>query len=325
MSENEGFQGLVAIDRVLQWQSFPHQPLGKDQVKVRVVAAGLNRADLSQQAGTYNPPEGVTPVLGLECSGIIESVGANVSQWLPGQQVCALLPGGGLATSVVCDQRLLLPVPETLSLVQAAGIVEVFTTAWLNLFHRIGVKAGDKVLLMAGASGVGTAALQLCAHFGIDVTVVVGSDEKLQFCRGLGAKNGWNRQQKDWQALKAFGPFDGVLDCCAGDWLERYLPLMNTGGRIVTIGLMAGRKAQLDMGLLLMKRIQVMGSTLRFLPITEKETLLAELMEKVWPLFARAQLKPVIDRVLPMDQYQKAYDLMASNKTKGKVILSLPA
>ncbi|WP_448217537.1 NAD(P)H-quinone oxidoreductase [Endozoicomonas sp. 2B-B] len=325
MQESKNFHGLMAIDKALQWRSFPDKPPGKDQVKVRVVAAGLNRADLSQQAGTYNPPEGVTPVMGLECSGIIETVGANVSQWLPGQQVCALLPGGGLATSVVCDQRLLLPVPGSLSLVQAGGIVEVYTTAWLNLFHRGKVKAGDKVLLMAGASGVGTAVLQLCDHLGIDVTVVVGSDEKLQFCRELGAKNGLNRHRQDWQVLNAFGPFDMVLDCCAGDWLERYLPLMNNGGRIVTIGLMAGRKAQLDMGLLLMKRIQVMGSTLRFLPITEKERLLTELVEKVWPLFALGQLKPIIDTVLPIEQYQKAYDLMASNKTTGKVILSLPA
>lgn len=325
MQESKNFYGLVAIDRALQWRTFPGEPLGKDQVKIRVVAAGLNRADLSQLAGTYNPPKGVTPVLGLECSGIIEAVGANVSQWLPGQHVCALLPGGGLATSAVCDQRLLLPVPESLSLVQTGGVVEVYATAWLNLFHRGKVKAGDKVLLMAGASGVGTAVLQLCAYFGIDVTVVVGSDEKLQFCKELGAKNGLNRHQQDWKLLKAFGPFDMVLDCCAGDWLERYLSLMNIGGRIVTIGLMAGRQAQLDMGQLLMKRIQVMGSTLRFLPITEKERLLTELMEKVWPLFAPGHLKPITDTVLPIDQYQKAYDLMASNKTTGKVILTLPA
>ena len=324
MQDNKGFQGLVAIDKVLQWQTFPDETLGKDQVKVRVVAAGLNRADLSQQAGTYNPPEGVTPVLGLECAGIIESVGENVSQWLPGQAVCALLPGGGLATEVVCDQRLLLPVPESLSLLQAGGIVEVYTTAWLNLFHRGQVKAGDKVLLMAGASGVGTAVIQLCAHFGIDVTVVVGSDEKLAFCRELGANNGINRHQQDESALKALGPFDMVLDCCAGEWLEKYMPLMQVGGRIVTIGLMAGRKGQLDMGLLLMKRIQVMGSTLRFLPITEKETLLSELRQKVWPLFRLGKLKPIVDTVLPVEHYQKAYDLMASNKTTGKVILSLP-
>ncbi|WP_062260898.1 NAD(P)H-quinone oxidoreductase [Endozoicomonas arenosclerae] len=324
MQDNKGFHGLVAIDKALHWRSFPDEPLGKDQVKVRVVAAGLNRADLSQRAGTYNPPPGVTPVLGLECAGVIEAVGENVSQWLPGQQVCALLPGGGLATDVVCDQRLLLPVPESLSLLEAAGIVEVYATAWLNLFHRGGVKPGDKVLLMAGASGVGTAAIQLCAHFGLEATVVVGSDEKLQFCRDLGALNGINRHEQDWEALKAFGPFDMVLDCCAGDWLEKYLRLMNTGGRIVTIGLMAGRKGQLDMGLLLMKRIQVMGSTLRFLPITEKESLLSELKEKVWPLFAQGKLKTVVDTVLPMEEYQKAYDLMASNKTTGKVIMSLP-
>ncbi|KEQ17056.1 NAD(P)H-quinone oxidoreductase [Endozoicomonas numazuensis] len=325
MQDSKGFHGLVAIDKALQWRSFPNESLGKDQVKVRIVAAGLNRADLSQQAGTYNPPEGVTPVLGLECSGIIDSVGENVSQWLPGQQVCALLPGGGLATDVVCDQRLLLPVPESLSLIQAGGIVEVYTTAWLNLFHRGRVKPGDKVLVMAGASGVGTAMIQLCAHFGMDVTVVVGSDEKLAFCKALGACNGINRHQQDWQTLKEWGPFDRVLDCCAGDWLEKYMSLMNTGGRIITIGLMAGRKGKLDMGLLLMKRIQIIGSTLRFLPIAEKEKLLAELKEKVWPLFAQGQLKPIVDTVMSMDQYQSAYDLMASNKTTGKVILTLPA
>lgn len=321
---SSGFQGLVAREGVLSWDQCQHASLGKEDVKIRIQAAGLNRADLAQLAGRYNPPPGATEVFGLECSGEILAVGEEVIGWAPGQKVCALLAGGGLATEVVCDYRQLMPIPEGVSVTEAAAFPEVFATAWLNLFQLGNLRAGEKVLLMAGASGVGTAAIQLCHHVGAEVFVVAGSSDKLELCCELGASGGINRHEDDWADLKAFGPFNLVLDCCGGDWLERHISLMAQDARLVHIAFMDGRFGQLDFGQLLMKRLKLMGSTLRALPVARKQAILDELVENVWPAIGAGEIKPVIDQVFPVDQFQEAYDYLASNKTKGKVLLTLP-
>ena len=320
----EQYQGLVSHAGKMEWAEHSHSELGKGQVKIKIAAAGLNRADLSQIAGTYLPPEGTTEVLGLECSGTIIEVGEDVVSWKSGDQVCALLAGGGMATEVVCDQRQLLPVPKGLSVIEAAGVVEVFATAWLNLFLLAEVQKGEKALVMAGASGVGLAAIQLCREFGVEVAVVVGSDEKLSVCKKLGASGGINRHSESWDALKAFGPFNVVLDCCGGDWLEKQMSLMAEGGRLVNIGLLAGRKAQIDVGCLLMKRLNIMGSTLRFLPVERKQEILTDLQQKVWPLMGAGNLKMVLDSQYGIADFDAAYERLKSNQTTGKVIMTLP-
>ena len=321
---NQAVYGIWPGEGIPCWQQVGVSEVGKGQVKIKVTAAGLNRADLVQLAGQYQPPEGVSHVLGLECSGIIVELGEGVAGWQLGQPVCALLAGGGMATEVVCDQCQLLPIPDNCSLVAAAGLVEAFATAWLNLFMLGEAAQGQKVLIMAGASGVGVAAIQLCQQFGVDVAVVVGSNEKLEFCRKLGAVGGINRKSQNWHELESFGPFDLVLDSCGGDWLEYYLALMADGSRLINIGFMAGRYGKLDFGRLLMKRLRIQGSTLRFLSVTKKQEILQNLHQSVWPLIADRSITPVTDQVYSITSCKEAFDKLASNQTIGKIILTLP-
>ena len=215
------------------------------QVRIRVAAAGLNRADLLQRAGLYPPPPGASQVLGLECSGVISEVGAG-SSWQVGDRVCALLAGGGMAEEVVVDARHVLPVPEGLTLTEAAALPEVYSTAWLNLFQLAGLKPGEKVLLHAGASGVGSAAIQLCKAFGSPCWVSVGSAERLAYCEALGAQGGVVRTD-GIEGLRDFGPFDVILDPVGGSYAAMDLKLLALDGRWVLIGLMGGRDAQLDL------------------------------------------------------------------------------
>ncbi len=321
---NQDRYGVLAVSGAPFWQKIPVIEVGKGQVKIRVVAAGLNRADLVQLAGHYQPPEGATDVLGLECSGVIVELGEGVGEWRLGQEVCALLEGGGMATEVVCDYRQLLPVPDGCTMIEAASLMETFSTAWLNLFMLGEAVKGEKALIMAGGSGVGVAAVQLCSHFSIDATVVVGSDEKLSQCLDLGACSGINRNRQDWLELKRYGSFNIVLDCCGGDWLEQHLALMANDGRLINIGSMAGRYGQLDFARLLMKRLQIRGSTLRYLSVEKKQGILESLRRCVWPLIIKGEIKPVLDQVFSITDNKEAFDRLASNQTMGKVVLTLP-
>jgi putative PIG3 family NAD(P)H quinone oxidoreductase len=226
-----------------------------------VAAAGLNRADLLQKAGLYPPPPGASQVLGLECSGVISEVGAG-SSWQIGDRVCALLAGGGMAEEVVVDGRHVLPVPDGVSLVEAAALPEVYATVWLNLFQLAALKPGQKVLLHAGASGIGSAAIQLCKAFGNPCWVSVGSAERLAYCEALGAQGGVVRDG-DLESLRDLGPFDVILDPVGGNYAALNLKLLAQDGRWVLIGLMGGREAKLDLAQVLAKRVQLLGSTLR--------------------------------------------------------------
>jgi len=288
-------------------------------VKIRVAAAGLNRADLLQRAGLYPPPPGASEILGLECSGMITEVGAG-SAWQVGDRVCTLLAGGGMAEEVVVDGRHVLPVPDGLTLVQAAGIPEVYATAWLKLFQVGGLKPGEKVLLHAGASGVGSAAIQLCKAFGNPCWVSVGSAERLAYCENLGAQGGVIRGD-GLEALSDFGPFDVILDPVGATYTELNLKLLARDGRLVLIGLMGGTQANVDLAMVLGKRLQILGSTLRSRSDQFKADLLSDLGQHIWPLFAEGRLNPQIARTFSIKDAQAAFDELGKNQINGKVVL----
>ncbi|MEC9482723.1 MAG: NAD(P)H-quinone oxidoreductase, partial [Halomonas sp.] len=247
---------ITLEDQTLQWaeHSAP-AAVAPDEVRIRVAWAGMNRADLMQRAGNYPPPPGASEILGLEVSGTVIEAGARVERFGPGQKVCALLAGGGYAEEVVVHQCQVLPVPQGYGLREAAALPEVFATAWLNLFMEGALRPGERVLLHAGASGVGTAAIQLCRAFGHPCFVTVGSERKLEQCLALGADAGWNRHQGSFvEAVRNWGGADMILDPVGAGYLADNQQVLNTDGRLVLIGLMGGRKAELDMGRMLMKR-----------------------------------------------------------------------
>ena len=318
---------VVQEDKQLLWQEVENPALGVDEIRIRVHASAVNRADLMQQAGLYPPPPGASHILGLECAGEVTEIGSDVTQWNIGDKVCALLAGGGYAQSVVCKANHALPVPSGFSYEEAAALPEVFATAWMNIFMLGQVEAGQKVVVHAGASGVGTAAIQLCKAKGNPIFVTVGDKEKLTFCTELGAQAGHIRTEGDFEsALKAWagkGGVQAILDPVGGQYLEHNIRSLATDGRLIIIGLMGGRKGELDLGRLLVKRIQVIGSTLRSRSNESKAQVIAQLNEQVWPLFESGQLKPIIHKTFPISDANEAFSLVASNQTIGKVILTV--
>ncbi|AYC32223.1 NAD(P)H-quinone oxidoreductase [Pseudomonas cavernae] len=312
-------KALQGVEGRVEWGERASPACDVGQVRIRVAAAGLNRADLLQRAGLYPPPPGASDILGLECSGVISEVGAG-SAWQVGDRVCTLLAGGGMAEEVVVDARHVLPVPEGLSLAEAAALPEVYATAWLNLFQLAALKPGEKVLLHAGASGVGSAAIQLCKAFGNPCWVSVGSAERLAYCEALGAQGGVIRGE-GLQGLRDFGPFDLILDPVGGNYAALNLELLARDGRWVNIGLMGGRKAELDLALLLGKRLQLIGSTLRTRDDRFKADLLGDLGQQVWPLFAEGRLRPQLERSFPIEEAEAAFAELATNTVAGKLVL----
>ncbi|MBS4077944.1 zinc-binding dehydrogenase [Pseudomonas rustica] len=313
MKALQGVEGQVA------WVETPSPTCDVGQVRIRVAAAGLNRADLLQKAGLYPPPPGASDVLGLECSGVISEVGAG-SSWQVGDRVCALLAGGGMAEEVVVDGRHVLPVPEGVSLIEAAALPEVYATVWLNVFQLAALKPGEKVLLHAGASGIGSAAIQLCKAFGNPCWVSVGSAERLAYCEALGAQGGVLRTD-DLESLRDFGPFDVILDPVGGNYSALNLKLTALDGRWVLIGLMGGREAKLDLAQVLGKRVQLLGSTLRSRDDQFKADLLSDLGQQVWPLFAEGRLSPQLAKAFAVKDAEAAFAELASNTVAGKLVL----
>ena len=312
-------RGLQAEGGGLSWQVQPAAELKPGEVRVRVMAAGLNRADLLQKAGMYPPPPGVTSVLGLECAGEVIEVTEGV-RWKIGDRVCALLAGGGMAEEVVVDQRHLLAVPDNLNWAEAAAIPEVFSTAWLNVFVLGNARPGEKVLIHAGASGVGTAAIQLCKAQGNPCWVSVGSQDKLDACVELGAEGGVLRQG-GIAALKDFGPFNVALDPVGATYAADHLDLLALDARWVLIGLMGGRDATLDLAKVLAKRISLIGSTLRTRDAEFKATLLADMEQRLMPQFASGELKPMVAKTFGFADAAAAFEELARDQVVGKVIL----
>ncbi|UYP29359.1 zinc-binding dehydrogenase [Pseudomonas sp. Z8(2022)] len=312
-------KALQGVEGRAEWLEQPAQSCDAGQIRVKVAAAGLNRADLLQRAGLYPPPPGASQALGLECSGVVVEVGAG-SAWQVGDRVCCLLAAGGMAEEVVLDARHAMPVPEGLSLLEAAVVPEVYATAWLNLFQLGALRPGEKVLLHAGASGVGSAAIQLCKAFGSPCWVSVGSPQRLAYCETLGAQGGALRGE-DLQALRDFGPFDVILDPVGGKYAALNLELLARDGRWVNIGLMGGREATLDLAQVLGKRIQLIGSTLRNRDDQFKADLLRDLQQQVWPLFAEGRLKPQLERSYAIQDHESAFEALAGNQVAGKLAL----
>lgn len=303
----------------------PEPEIGVGQVKMAVHASAVNRADLAQVAGAYPPPPGASDILGLECSGEVLEIGEGVTRVAPGDQVCALLSGGGYAERVAAPAGQVLKIPSGLSLLEAAAIPEVFATAYLNLYREGSLAKGERVLLHAGASGVGTAAIQLCRESGNPVFVTVGGEDKLERCLALGAAGGANRHKErfadlvpDWTDSQGF---DLILDPVGGAYLQDSLASLHTDGRLVLIGLMGGINAEIPLATLLMKRLRVLGSTLRSRSIPAKSAVMDGLKADVWPKLASGAIKPVIETAFPMPEAQRAQDLVASNQTFGKVLL----
>ena len=312
-------KALQGIEGQLEWAERTAPTQGVGQVRIRVAAAGLNRADLLQRAGLYPPPPGVTDILGLECAGVVSEVSPGV-RWQVGDRVCALLAGGGMAEEVVVDAGHALPLPPGLSMIEAAAVPEVYATAWLNLFSLAGLQPGEKVLLHAGASGVGSAGIQLCKAFGNPCWVSVGSAERLTYCESLGAQGGVLRGE-GLEALRDFAPFDVILDPVGAKYAPLNLQLLGTDARWVIIGLMGGREANLDLARLLTKRIRMIGSTLRSRSADAKAALMAELETHVWPLFAEKRLSPRLEKHFAIRDVEAAFAALASNTVAGKLAL----
>ncbi len=316
----------VIDDQALVWGEVTTPTPGPNDVLIKVHATAINRADLLQRKGMYPPPPGASDVMGLECAGEVLEVGSEVQTYKAGDKVCALLAGGGYAEVVAVDAGSVLPVPAGLSMEEAAGLPEVFATAWLNLFMEAGLKPGEKVVLHAGASGVGTAGIQLCRAFGNPVFVTVGSQEKLDACVKLGADGGSNRHDGPFlESAKSFSPegVDVILDPVGGSYLADNLQLLKLGGRLVLIGLMGGAQADINLGLMMVKRLRVIGSTLRARPLNEKAEVMNQLRTHVWPKLESGDIKAIVDQVFPITEADAAHQLVASDKTIGKVILSV--
>jgi tumor protein p53-inducible protein 3 len=313
---------------VLRWQEMPNAEYGPEEVLVVVAATAVNRADLSQARGHYPPPPGVTDILGLEMAGTIQAVGENVPVWQPGDRVCALLPGGGYAERVAVHHQMLLPLPKEWSFAQGAAVPEVWYTAFVNLFLEGSLQQGETVLLHAGASGVGTAAIQLAREAGASSIITAGSDEKVAACLELGAAVGINYKRQEFLAetLAATGG-EGVhliLDPVGGSYLARNLQALRPFGRLVNIGLLGGREGEMDMGLLLRRRLRLIGSTLRNRPLSEKIEVTRQFRERFWPLLVDGRMQPVIDTTFPLPDAQEAHDYVARNRNTGKVVLLAP-
>ena len=298
---------------------------GADDVLIAVAAAGVNRPDVIQRAGHYPPPPGATDLLGLEVSGTIVAVGGNVTDWKPGDQVCALTPGGGYAEYCVTPAAHCLPVPKGFDLVQAAALPETFFTVWHNVFQRGHLAAGETFLVHGGSSGIGTTAIQLAKQFGARVITTAGSDEKCRVCQELGADLAINYREKDWvEAVKEFVGKKGVnliLDMVGGDYVQKNLSVLAWDGRLVNIAFLQGAKVELNLGLFMIKRQTLTASTLRAQSDEAKAKIAEELRSQVWPLIESGAIKPVIHQTFALAEVTDAHALMESSAHIGKIML----
>ncbi|WP_029430232.1 NAD(P)H-quinone oxidoreductase [Blastococcus sp. URHD0036] len=313
---------------VMGWGEVPDPVCGPGEVVVDVVATAVNRADLLQRQGFYPPPPGASEVLGLECSGIISEVGPGVTGWQVGDEVCALLSGGGYAERVAVPAGQLLPRPAGVELATAAALPEVVCTVWSNVFLLAGLRRGESFLVHGGSSGIGTMAIQLAARAGARVFTTAGSAAKLDFCRELGADVTINYRDEDFvervRAETDGAGVDVVLDIMGAKYLARNVEALATGGRLVCIGMQGGTKAELDLGLLMRKRAAVHATTLRSRPATGpggKADIVAAVRHDVWPDVERGVVRPIVDRRLPMSRAAEAHELVAASGHIGKVLL----
>lgn len=309
----------------LVWEDTDDVTFQPDEVLVDIKASAVNRADLMQALGAYPPPPGASNILGLEMAGVIAAVGENVTEWQVGDAVCALLAGGGYAEQVAVPSGMLLPIPDGWNFAQAAAVPEVWYTAFVNLFMEGGLQADETVLIHAGASGVGTAAIQLARETGATVIITAGAEHKLESCRQLGADLAINYKEQDFlDEVMAFTDKKGVhliLDPVGASYLDKNLQALTRLGRLVHIGLLGGSKAEINLGLVLGKRLRLIGSTLRSRPTAEKIEITKQFKHRFWSSLVNGTLKPIIDTTFPMPAAQEAHTYVRENRNTGKVIL----
>jgi putative PIG3 family NAD(P)H quinone oxidoreductase len=310
---------------VLTWREVPDPVPGPGEVLVAVAASAVNRADLLQREGHYDPPPRSSPYPGLECSGRITGLGEGVEEWSVGDEVAALLSGGGYAEQVTVPVGQLLPVPPGVDLVHAAALPEVTCTVWSNVFMLAGLRPGETLLVHGGSSGIGTMAIQLGRAMGARVAVTAGSTDKLERCRELGAEVLVNYRDEDFvEAVRTATDGHGadvVLDNMGASYLARNVDVLAAEGRLVVIGMQGGTKAELDLNMLMRKRGAVISTALRGRPVEEKATICAAVAEHVWPLVADGTIRPIIDRTVPLAEAASAHARMESGDHTGKIIL----
>jgi NADPH2:quinone reductase len=304
----------------LQERPIP-QPEGR-QVLIRVRAAGVNRSDIHQRAGSYGTdPTGQIP--GLEVAGVIEQCGPTAGRWRVGDTVCALLSGGGYAEYIAVDERHCLPVPANLSFIEAASLPETILTVWSTVFRWGHLSSGENFLVHGGSSGIGVTAIQLVKAFGANAYATAGSDEKCAFCKQVGAVKCINYKKEDFEQALSGVEINVILDMVGGEYTPKNLRLMATGGRLMFINAMQGADSQIHIPTLMEKRITISGSMLKPRDVDFKAALTADVEKQVWPLLATGQLKPVVYRTFPLSQAAQAQDLMASSEHIGKIVLEI--
>ncbi len=310
---------------VLEVRDLPDPEPSPDEVLIAITASAVNRADLMQRRGAYPPPPGASEVLGLECAGTVEAVGADVARWRPGDQVCALLTGGGYAERVAVPAGQVLPVPAGLDVAQAAALPEVVATVWSNVFMTAALQPGELLLVHGGSSGIGTMAIQLASALGARVACTVGTADKAEACRDLGADVAINYRDEDFVGeVRRFAPAgaDVILDNMGAAYLPRNVDVLAVEGRLVVIGLQGGATGQLDLRKLLGKRGAVIATALRSRPPAEKAAIVASVEENVWPLLADGVVRPIVHATLPLDDVRTAHELVESSAHIGKVVLT---
>jgi NADPH:quinone reductase len=321
--ELTGFGGA----EVMRIAEAPLPTPGAGDVLIKVEFAGVNRPDVAQRSGRYNPPPDASPILGLEVAGTVVAKGAGVSQWNIGDQVCALIPGGGYAEFCRTPALHCLPVPRGLSLLEAAALPENFFTVWVNVFETCKLKAGEHFLVHGGSSGIGLTAIQLAKAFGATTFTTVGNDEKAAFCKRIGADYAINYRTQDFVAeIQNFAGkrgIDVILDMVGGSYIEKNLKLLAVEGRLCFIAFLQGSKAEVDFVMLMLKRQTITGSTLRARPDAHKSAIARSLQEKVWPLLESGKVKPVIHQVFPLADVAQAHRLMESSRHIGKIMLAV--
>lgn len=295
---------------------------GPGEVVVDLAATAVNRADLLQRQGHYPPPPGASDIIGLECSGTVAAVGADVERWQVGDEVCALLAGGGYAEKVVVPAGQLLPVPDGVSLVEAAALPEVACTVWSNVFMVAGLQPGETFLVHGGAGGIGTMAIQLASAYGARVVTTVGTAEKAAVVADLGADVVVNYREDDYvERVVALGGADVILDNMGASYLAGNVKALAPEGRLVVIGMQGGVKGELNLGALMAKRAAVIATTLRARPIAEKATICAAVAEHVWPLVAQGRVRPVVHATYPLDRAADAHRAIEAGEHVGKILL----
>ncbi|TDD24174.1 NAD(P)H-quinone oxidoreductase [Nonomuraea diastatica] len=303
---------------VLEWHEVPDPEVGRGDVLIDVTASAVNRADVLQRQGFYDPPPETSPYPGLEASGVVAEVGTDVEQFKAGDAVCALLGGGGYAERVAVPWQQVMPLPDGVSPREAAGLPEVACTVWSNVFMIGRLRRGETLLVHGGASGIGTFAVQLAKALGSHVVATVGSAEKAERVKELGADEVINYREEDFaDKVRA----DVILDIMGAKYLAGNVKALRTGGRLVIIGLQGGRKAELDLGALLAKRAAVHATGLRSRPVEEKGTIVRSVVDNVWPLVGAGAVRPVVHAEVPMADAAEAHRMLDSGEHVGKILL----